>query len=672
VAVTDGGNTARDFFNWQPGKITIKKLAPEDPAQEFPFSVSPTNGTPGPFSLLHGEEETWSSLAGSYTITETPPPGWNLSGIVCTNKGESQPVDGVPGGLTIALAAGDDWLCTITNVRETGTIWNVKVVVNDSDDVQTFLADITGPSPRPDVTFAQGAPHSFEALAGDGYLSVEDPPGTDYGHVATVAYDGATLDWDDADEPICPDFSQETLRIDGFAVLDQVAGSTLADGAILVFCHYNYALGHVTVEKVDLSERLVGPFDILVHNDAGKAVGAAPFTLPEGGGASSVEVDVGEDVFTLVSETLGGTPVPFGPETCESDRDGSYFTYQLASNDATVDSAGDEVKFIVTNHDCPEVAAKGNLRVFKWNDQNGNGAWDDDEDPVEGWKVTVSGPEYPGGADFFTDAAGRIDFDDILAGAYTVTEAQQGGWYQTGLQLTVAGQDILAIVKASATAEVKDALEEDDPDTIVRFGNRQLATVIVLKEVDDQAGDRGVSGWHINLAGCGTSINRVTDASGTAVFSNLLPADSCAYTATETDPEGFTVAYPTGQVVAPGPGEISTVNVHNARVPAPTFDAPAQANTPAATPTVTATPEPPAATPETPTEEPSPTEAVAGERTPGPVSTPPAGSLATPIAPEAGSGTHAGGTAASVTLAAFALLIVTAGTLFVALGRERG
>jgi hypothetical protein len=161
------------------------------------------------------------------------------------------------------------------------------------------------------------------------------------------------------------------------------------------------------------------------------------------------------------------------------------------------------------------------------------------------------------------------------------------------------------------------------------------------------------------VAGCGTSINKVTDGTGTAVFSNLAPADSCAYTVTETDTEGFTVSYSPGQVVTPGPGETATVNVKNTRLPGPTPPPP----TPTNTPTATATPE-----------EPEPTETVAGEKTPGPTETPTKepGVISTPIAPETGTGYNSGGAAGSIGLALLGLLAVTGGMTLMAFGRRKG
>jgi hypothetical protein len=205
--------------------------------------------------------------------------------------------------------------------------------------------------------------------------------------------------------------------------------------------------------------------------------------------------------------------------------------------------------------------------------------------------------------------------------------------------------------------EVKAGNSPSDwPLVEVEFGNRPPATVRVLKTVVDQVGNRDRSGWHFNLAGCGTSINGVTDANGEITWSNLQPAINCAYTVTETDTEGFSVSPSQAQVVSPGPGETATVSFTNSRIPGET-PIPTPTNTPTATPTSTPT--------ETPTNTPEPTETVAGEKTPGP------GSIATPIPPDTGSGFAGAGTAANLMMALLGILAISAGLAIFSLGRKR-
>jgi LPXTG-motif cell wall-anchored protein len=268
---------------------------------------------------------------------------------------------------------------------------------------------------------------------------------------------------------------------------------------------------------------------------------------------------------------------------------------------------------------------------------------------LPGWTFNVAGPEFPGGQQFVTDGSGRIILNGITAGFYTVTEQQQSGWAQTGLLIDGISQP----VNATAVVEVKAGVSETDlPLVEVEFGNRAQSTVRVIKVVNDQVGTRNRAGWQFNLAGCGTSINGVTDANGEITWSNLIPAINCAYTVTEVDTEGFTVAPAQAQVVAPGPGETATVTFTNSRIPGET-------PTPTATPTNTPTPT------QTPTNTPEPTETVAGEKTPGP------GNISTPIPPDTGSGLMGTGTAGNLLMALIGLMAISGGMALFSLGRKR-
>ncbi|MCE9557096.1 MAG: hypothetical protein K8T91_27430 [Planctomycetes bacterium] len=78
------------------------------------------------------------------------------------------------------------------------------------------------------------------------------------------------------------------------------------------------------------------------------------------------------------------------------------------------------------------------IRGFKWQDQNGDGAWDSGEPGVNGWKVQLvqNGEvirEAITGDDPGTSAVevGAYWFNGLDAGNYTVREVSQEGWQQT-------------------------------------------------------------------------------------------------------------------------------------------------------------------------------------------------------------------------------------------------
>ncbi|MCH7604783.1 hypothetical protein IID24_02245 [Patescibacteria group bacterium] len=67
---------------------------------------------------------------------------------------------------------------------------------------------------------------------------------------------------------------------------------------------------------------------------------------------------------------------------------------------------------------------------FKFNDENEDGVFDEGEPGLEGWTITIDGPESL--SDFTTTAIdGFYSFNHLNPDTYTVCEEQQEGWVQT-------------------------------------------------------------------------------------------------------------------------------------------------------------------------------------------------------------------------------------------------
>jgi len=73
----------------------------------------------------------------------------------------------------------------------------------------------------------------------------------------------------------------------------------------------------------------------------------------------------------------------------------------------------------------------GDLVVTKYNDVNGNGEWDDNEDTLPDWTMNLSGFDFLGSQD--TDVLGEATFSDLRYGKYYLSETEQDGWTQTGI-----------------------------------------------------------------------------------------------------------------------------------------------------------------------------------------------------------------------------------------------
>jgi hypothetical protein len=117
VNLQAGQNVACTFTNTQSiaplSSITVVKNAVPTGSQLFAFT-----GSLGNFSLSDGGSQPKSRLftglaAGTYVITETAVPGWNLSGISCTGGSGSPVVNGR--AVTIPLGSGENVTCAFTN-----------------------------------------------------------------------------------------------------------------------------------------------------------------------------------------------------------------------------------------------------------------------------------------------------------------------------------------------------------------------------------------------------------------------------------------------------------------------------------------------------------------------------------------------------------------------------
>ncbi|MEM7536248.1 MAG: SdrD B-like domain-containing protein, partial [Chloroflexota bacterium] len=73
----------------------------------------------------------------------------------------------------------------------------------------------------------------------------------------------------------------------------------------------------------------------------------------------------------------------------------------------------------------------GSIYGVKFNDLNGNGEWDSNEPPIEGWIIYLYDADGNLIAETKTDESGVYCFMDLPPGLYTVAEEQRPGWTQT-------------------------------------------------------------------------------------------------------------------------------------------------------------------------------------------------------------------------------------------------
>jgi hypothetical protein len=176
---------------------------------------------------------------------------------------------------------------------------------------------------------------------------------------------------------------------------------------------------------------------------------------------------------------------------------------------------------------CP----KGRICVIKFEDKNCNGRMDCGECGLGGvqitltkgcstWKKTTpsTGPNK-----------GKVCFDDLQLGTYTVSEAGKDGYY------------------ATTATSTQVTLTECDKDETVYFGNARYLSICGSKFKDENCNGKwdrredGLWGVTIVLSGEGVQLSKKTDWKGRYCFEGLKPG---TYTLSEVVPCGYYQTYP--------------------------------------------------------------------------------------------------------------------------------
>ncbi|MBI4884975.1 MAG: hypothetical protein HY826_13070, partial [Actinobacteria bacterium] len=153
------------FTNTKLARLTITKTAVGGGGA---FDYTTTGGLPPTFTLnptaIASDSLSFPDLApGTFTVTESGIAGsFRLADITCTNLAGGAPgttftTSPTTGLLTVNLAAGADFACTYTNVKDA----NVAIIKNTvgGDDTFTYTTAGTGntPDPTPSITTTSGS-----------------------------------------------------------------------------------------------------------------------------------------------------------------------------------------------------------------------------------------------------------------------------------------------------------------------------------------------------------------------------------------------------------------------------------------------------------------------------------------------------------------------------------
>jgi len=169
-----------------PGSITIIKDAVPDDAQDFAFTA--TGGLATPFSLDDDSDPTLSNTKAytgitsfvTYTVAETTVTAWTVSFatppcVLTSANGGSSSASGST--VTINMKEGENYSCTFTNTRQSGSITLTKVVQSNNGG-NAVAGDF--PLQLGGVTVTSGASNSRDA----GTYSVNETQQTGYEFVS--------------------------------------------------------------------------------------------------------------------------------------------------------------------------------------------------------------------------------------------------------------------------------------------------------------------------------------------------------------------------------------------------------------------------------------------------------------------------------------------------------
>jgi hypothetical protein len=195
------------FTNTARGHIIIKKVTdPSGASQSFTFTPSYNGGAT--FNLTDGQSNDSGELVpGTYSVAETPVPGWNLTNASCS---DGSPVN------AISLQPGEIVTCTFSN-RTRGHI----IIVKHTDPAGSAKVFTFDPSYGPSFNLTDGQSNDSGELVPGTYNVAEESAGPEWTPLGSSCDNG-----------------------------DAVTAIHLGPGQTITCTFTNQQLGHVIVKKV--------------------------------------------------------------------------------------------------------------------------------------------------------------------------------------------------------------------------------------------------------------------------------------------------------------------------------------------------------------------------------------------------------------------------------------
>jgi uncharacterized repeat protein (TIGR01451 family) len=601
----DGQDIVCVITNVASSSITIIKDTEPDSGQNFGFDTD--NDQIADFTLDDDDDNTLSNTKlfndltpGTYTYTELPVDGWELTGLICDGNNDDESLD--TRTATVNLQAGENVTCTFTNTQD-GQLKVTKQTNPDSDNTEFDIQATT------DDGAIRG--NSNDTISHDETVTFNVAPGT-Y-NVSESFKAGWDINDDDCQNVVVTagqtaSCTLTNSQLPQLTVNKVTNPATNVDFAFTVTSNqltdnttFNLSDGdsetvdgpetdYVTPGTYNISEVL--PTD---GNWLANGISCTNGTTAESGESDvTVTLVYGDDVectFTnLLLGSISGTKYEVntdgtdatplagwnifidldgdgeldeGEETEKSqttDANGYYEftglqpgTYdvwevlqngwtQIFSPDPIILAAGEDS---TDNNDFGNFE-NGEISGFKYSDLNGNGQWDSETEPkLNGWEFTLILDKNDDGLfleeplETTTTADEAFTFNDLSPGLYQVCETQQDGWTRTE-----------PVSSNCRTTTINLSGESVD----MRFGNQPLGTITVVKDVvNDNGGELTYADFSFDLTSS-TTLDSSVDVTGSYNFDETtspdgsktitqVPIGTYSVTELEADMNGYSTSY---------------------------------------------------------------------------------------------------------------------------------
>lgn len=462
-SINTGGTVTCTFQNTARGQIIVEKVVdPSQSSETFQFTTSYNNG----FFLGHGQSDTSALLVpGNYSATELGKEGWDITSATCDDG--SDPSD-------IGLDPGETVTCTFQNTQR-GQITIIKNTVG-SDGLFKFSSQELG---KFDITTTSNTGSEGFLNLLPGTYSVEEfnpEPGWDItSATCDDNSDPSSINLDPGEHVTCT--FENTQRGNIIVVKNTIGG----DG---IFYFTSQTLGdfNITTSTNTGSEDFLnltpGSYDI-AEVDPAPSWDLTSFTCDDGSDLSNINLDPGETVTCTLENTQRGSITVYKQTNPEESN--QLFTFNLGGDatDSADISSGSHSHFtnlIPGNYSLTEIIPTGwyfeyancadqeylggdnisltagqdisctfyntqfgNVTVTKYNDSNGNGQKDEEEQVMSDWDIHLLDSQ-DSTSSAATDQSGQAYFNNIKPGIYNLSETIQDGWQQTNITCDQEGQ----------------------------------------------------------------------------------------------------------------------------------------------------------------------------------------------------------------------------------------